>query len=600
MHLQFNASGKAIILHDLQSEFGTFLDDKPVQEMKLQPSSRKHQLKVGNTVLVLTHNRVSQSAPPAMPAEKRVLWFYESDGIEQGPLPESSMIQAAHDGELKPTDDVWTSVDPQRRKASDFSRWFAVAEESGKLLSRIAAERPQDKITCPYCWNRFAPEDVLFIAGHPDLMGDPILGKDEQQRFLPSRFTPEGLAIDAHGVACPDMACPHCHVRIPQTLLTAPPLFVSLVGAPSSGKSYFLASLSWKLRSTLPNAFSVRFLDVDAITNQWVNEYEQTLFLQANDQSRQSIVKTDQQAPHVYRQIMLNNMQTVVPLPCMFAMRPDEGSIYHEQSDHMFSESLILYDNAGEHFQPGEDSASNPGTQHLLRATGLIFLFDPTEDARFRPLIRLPEEADMQVQRQDMLLVEMISRIRKYLGLKEGQRFKQPIVLAISKADVMKDSLYTDDDPWFWDDTIKSHSLDLNTLANVSFKTRSLLEQYAPEVVATIESFADHVMYLPNSALGHNPSQEGIRPCDVKPRWVEAPLLYILARQNYIPSQKRSCDDSATVDQYEICGRMIHVTVPGTDQHVKVPGEYAGYDVTCPKTGVMFRVPDGITSSATE
>ena len=46
---------------------------------------------------------------------------------------------------------------------------------------------------------------------------------------------------------------------------------------------------------------------------------------------------------------------------------------------------LCLYDNAGEHFQPGQDTTSSPVTRHLAQSRAILFLFDPTQDLRFRP-----------------------------------------------------------------------------------------------------------------------------------------------------------------------------------------------------------------------
>ncbi len=38
-------------------------------------------------------------------------------------------------------------------------------------------------------------------------------------------------------------------------MLEMEPLFVSILGAPASGKSYFLTAMTWQLRRTLPTPF---------------------------------------------------------------------------------------------------------------------------------------------------------------------------------------------------------------------------------------------------------------------------------------------------------------------------------------------------------
>lgn len=103
----------------------------------------------------------------------------------------------------------------------------------------------RSRITCPHCWHAFAPEDSFWVSLHPELLGDARLGDDAQQRFLPSRFNAAGNAIDPRGMVCQEMACPQCHLVIPRTCYEMSPLFVSIMGNPSCGKSYFLASMTW-------------------------------------------------------------------------------------------------------------------------------------------------------------------------------------------------------------------------------------------------------------------------------------------------------------------------------------------------------------------
>jgi hypothetical protein len=121
------------------------------------------------------------------------------------------------------------------------------------------------QVTCPHCWERFAPEQVLWISEHVDLLGDPLLGPEQQQRFLPSRFTIDGDALDSRGMTCRSQACPKCHSPIPRAMLELEPLFVSILGAPASGKSYLLTAMTWKLRQVFPHHFKVAFSDADPV-----------------------------------------------------------------------------------------------------------------------------------------------------------------------------------------------------------------------------------------------------------------------------------------------------------------------------------------------
>lgn len=532
-HIQFTLDGKALAINDLNSKNGTAVDGKTVNQVRIKPLlSSKYKLRVGKVHLKLVYgapiNTNGSEKQPQIEVEVAE-WHFISDQREYGPLTIQQVFAAVDQGLLRPTDEFWKAGSADRCKAFEVAGLFdGTINPESKPLEVDAGSTVQ----CPYCWHRFGVHEVLFVSSHPELLGDDVLGDDEPQRFLPSRFTAEGLALDAKGLVCPDMACPNCHMRLPAAYLDHRPLIMSVVGAPGSGKSYFLASASWCLRTCLPKVFGVRFMDIDAITNRWLNEYEEKLFFQPDGAGYQAIAKTDLTAPTLYRQVSLKGMSVFLPLPSLFVMDFNAGG-----NDALARRSLVLYDNAGEHFQAGADSASAPGTKHLIHAEGIVFLFDPTEDPRFRSVLKREDGTgpnSMRVHRQDVLLVEMVARIRKYLGLASGEKLKKTIVLGVSKADLLRHLLPIEKSPWI-ESTGSGALLDMGIIEEMSQKVRQIMDQYAPEIVATVETFAENVIYVPNSALGHNPSEQGVKPSEIAPRWVEVPFLYILAKRGHLP-----------------------------------------------------------------
>ncbi|MFZ9991551.1 MAG: hypothetical protein ACO3J6_03940, partial [Opitutales bacterium] len=121
----------------------------------------------------------------------------------------------------------------------------------------LAAEQNRGAHVCPVCWTRFDAGDALSIAVHENLRGDPVLGSDARLRFQPTRFNDQGLALDPMGLACTDIACPHCRRQLPPGYLERPHRIISLIGAPSAGKSYYLAVLTRVLPDRLPEDFSL-------------------------------------------------------------------------------------------------------------------------------------------------------------------------------------------------------------------------------------------------------------------------------------------------------------------------------------------------------
>jgi hypothetical protein len=393
------------------------------------------------------------------------------------------------------------------------------------------------RLTCPHCWTRFAVEDILWISTHTDLRGDPRLGADHPQRFLPTRFTPGGEAIDAKGFPCTNLACPHCHLGIPRAMLEMEPFFVSILGAPSCGKSYYLAALVWELRRLLPEAFGLAFGDADPTANLLLSEYEKSLFLNpAADQPVPlgGLIRKTELQGDLYDTVAYGNQAVSYPRPFLFWLKPTEQhpNFAAHQS---LSRVIVMYDNAGEHCLPGQDSVSTPATQHLAQSRLLMYLFDPLQDVRFRKLCRGPSATSEAVtSRQESILHETASRIRKYHRLSATAKHKRPLTVVVTKYDAWSHLV---GDPQPREPRLSTpvfDRLDRDRIDQKSHEVRQLLQQACPEVVSAAEDFASDVRYVPVSALGSSPvphpqtGKAAIRPADIKPIWATVPLLVAL------------------------------------------------------------------------
>jgi hypothetical protein len=101
----------------------------------------------------------------------------------------------------------------------------------GDLEGFRAGLPPGERLTCPACRATCAAEDALFIAHDERLPYDLVLGPGHAYRFRPSRFTPDGAAIDPGGVSTTDTACPACHAAWSGTV-TLPGAAVPRPGEP--------------------------------------------------------------------------------------------------------------------------------------------------------------------------------------------------------------------------------------------------------------------------------------------------------------------------------------------------------------------------------
>lgn len=419
-----------------------------------------------------------------------------------------------------------------------------------KTLDPTATLRSQ--IICPHCWHSFSPEDILWIAVHPDLHSDPRL-PDEPQRFLPTRFNETGDALDLRGMPCRRLACPRCHLEIPRAFLELAPFFVSIFGAPSSGKSYFLAAMTWRLRKAMRDTFGLDFADADPQFNGVLTRYEELLFLNPKANSYAELPKTDQQG-QTYQKVLFGKHEWYYPKPFTFTVRPIAArkTVTGATSQPW---ALCLYDNAGEHFLPGAETTKSPGTQHFAYSKTLLFLFDPTQHPRFREHCR-GKTADLQMSddsssAQHLVLLEAASRVRSQLKLRADQLHHAPLVVVVTKFDTwssltntsylgLSKALRNVGSPFF--------ALNLDSLQGISQIVRFLLQQHAPEVVSAAEAFCREVIYIPVSALGIDHKRKidketrrtFVQPASIEPMWAEVPMYYAMYRAapGLIPAAK--------------------------------------------------------------
>jgi hypothetical protein len=412
------------------------------------------------------------------------------------------------------------------------------------------------RTTCPHCWHSFEPHEVLWISVHGGLLGDPRLGPEQPMRFLPSRFTPRGTALDGRGEECRDLACPNCHLQLPRTFLEIKPWFVSILGTPACGKSYFLAAMLWDLRHTLPRNCALSFSDTDASCNAVLTDYEQRLFQSATPDEyvklSDLIHKTEEQGV-MYQMVLHGDRAVSYPRPFVFTMRPQPE---HPQADALdrYARIMCLYDNAGESFLAGKDTAANPVTRHLAQSSILLYLFDPTQHAQFRERLGQKEllagsSPNARLNRQDLVLVEAANRVRKFTNIPDSAKHDRPLFVVVTKRDLWTKLLPEPAGGLMFVPTRSGPvALNLDRVEAESTAIRGMLREFCPEIVNAAEQFAGNVRYFGVSSLGTTPVKTednsglwAVRPKDLKPLNVSVPILFgmNLRMPGIIPVAKR-------------------------------------------------------------
>jgi hypothetical protein len=411
------------------------------------------------------------------------------------------------------------------------------------VKSRATESKLVDRISCPHCWAKFPADELHFIATSASLAFDHRLPDGAMRRFLPSRFTPTGDAIDAGGGVCTETACPECHLKVPRLLALRETFTVSIFGAPSSGKSYLLAAMTRMLGERL-GAVGLGIDDVDAEANAIIHDYEKSLFDQTTPESPVTLLKTDLVGDW-YQTVRYGNVSRTLPKPFLYRVDPLQS---HPLQERARSKAVVLciYDNAGEHFEPGSESEDSPVTRHMASAKGLVFVFDPTQESSFRSACREqssdPQWSDERRSRQQTLFSEAMGRVLRFRGLQPTAKIDTPLVVILPKYDAWSFLLGAEPLPSpFRDITLKNGSgsvrvFDAPAIRKVSDRCRQMLRQHAGPMLTRIEERCDpaRVLFVPVSATGCRPAgqdEQGKyfhRAGDIAPIWAEVPLLSLL------------------------------------------------------------------------
>lgn len=504
------------------------VDGEPIEFCRLLPDS-DYAVKIGSHLLAFRGSRDLGSWLRGLDFGQWTLYDAATNHVD-GPMGLEELCQFAKDHQRHPQ----TLVRPQ-----GLSKGFFLYEALEVLTARQAAtvvteplEVPesgetQGLLTCPVCWLKFDTGDILHVATHDSLRDDPVLGEDAAQRFLATRFNDCGQALDALGLPCTDMACPHCRRVLPPGFTETTHHIISIVGDQSAGKSYYLSVLLKMLPASLFEHFSVVFQDADPVGNAIINEMKQTLF-GAQTPEWALLIKTQLEGT-MYERLPRRGRMVALPKPFVFSVAA--------AADPARRCSLIFYDNAGEHFQPGRDSEDSPGAQHVASSSGILFLFDPFNNPDFRQQIADRKDPQMErpvLDQQSILLSEMKVRIAKLRKLELMRQIDAPLAVLVGKCDAWMHLLGAEP----FQNPVRAGELHLDTLRANSTRLRQFMKALCPTIVANAESISRDVMFFPVSSFGHAPVKVGPvgnvnyvpDPRRLQPFMVEVPVLWILSR----------------------------------------------------------------------
>lgn len=394
----------------------------------------------------------------------------------------------------------------------------------------LIAEGKETELTCPHCQHKFAASEILAIAAHHDLRGDNILGHNAMRRFFPTAFNARGIPMDESGAACPETACPACHTHLPPFFKQTSQHIVPLVGAPAAGKTYYLLSLIHELESELPRLFNTSFRDADPSGNSILTHLMRQVFTAKT--THQAYVSSTRPNGKFYHRIWRNGEFQDSPRPLIFNINKDTQN-----------HSLVLYDCAGDTFQPGNKAAASSREALLQSPSGCMFLYDPCADEAFCRLLAEGDARQTTLQEvpQSSLLSEVELQLRMHLNTPLGKKMKLPLAIIIGKLDLWQHLLGPE--PLL--PAIHNGKLLSEHIATNSRRIRQFLFSINPSLCTNAEAMAEDVRYFAVSALGTAPSKFrdaetgevllAPAPGELRPRGVTTPLLWLLSHCEQAP-----------------------------------------------------------------
>ncbi|MFO1432366.1 MAG: hypothetical protein U1F76_19850 [Candidatus Competibacteraceae bacterium] len=430
---------------------------------------------------------------------------------------------------------AWISLEPVRQRR--WARFFCKAgvldpaqrytiqivhpdtcipfSEQGERQTAIQAPAPRHyqpgiprKVICPYCFEEFPLEQMLFSS----------YGGGVEPR--PARYTwldrllhrPLRTPKDPQGRLLTQKQCPSRHV-LPYTAGTQASLVIGVIGAKFSGKSHYIAALIERLGSQVAFDWQADLLPVTEETStRYQREFYEPLF-----GKRLELPAT-----------------TGTPSPLIYDLY-FSGKLEGKQRNR--SVTLALYDTAGENFD--NPDVVRQMVRYLRVASGLLLLIDPLQS----PIVReaLPSSIPLpdldQMAEPNVIISRILTELEGNKIVTQAGPLATPVAVVLTKCDVLRDSGLIDSNRLWSSDYRHVGYFDRESHEDMTGMMGECVLRWSPRAYNTVQARFPRHGFFGVSPTGCASDKTTRRYQYVSPWRVEDPLLWLLAELGVIPTR---------------------------------------------------------------
>lgn len=374
------------------------------------------------------------------------------------------------------------------------------------------------KILCPFCFKYVPTKGLLYLCQNAKCMDSLTLGGHIIDKPKPDK---DGFCkCDKCGRNTQIKVCTECKTVLPYDITKKPTRIISIVGASSSGKSYYVGSI---LRKIMDEGLlsELQFDDIKTFSTMW-----------ADDKSK-SEYKTRFKS-------LMDNFTILKGTAKVTDLVKDNPPLLIEmcvERKHNEYNTFSFFDAAGESFHNASDLAAI--TPYIAHSEAVILILDPRQIPKVNNDISaaipgLPSVTDVTYSE---ILNNVIQIIRNDKRISRNKKIKIPLCIAFSKWDLVMETpdLLPDGLMCGQSNQRVDNGYDEQRIDGISNEIRSLLMQQWSEarLVALAEQNFETIKYFSFSAWGtSNAGKNGAPP--IASFRVEDPLLWVLHKNKII------------------------------------------------------------------